>query len=74
MIKPNDSILIVVSHPDDEVLGMGGTGAFLSQKGIKISSCILSGSADARRNKPSYEELLKDINNVQKIWDLKNLY
>lgn len=34
--------LIVVAHPDDEVLGMGGTIAKLSKKGIEIHLLIVT--------------------------------
>lgn len=51
------SILIVVAHPDDEVLGCGGTAASFAAEGIEVRSCIISGQADARVNRPETEEL-----------------
>ncbi len=42
------SVLIIVAHPDDEVLGVGATAAALAAQGIPVHACILSGQADAR--------------------------
>jgi LmbE family N-acetylglucosaminyl deacetylase len=42
-------ILIVVAHPDDEVLGMGGTIKKLSKAGNKIKTIFLSTGILARR-------------------------
>ncbi|KYH30422.1 1D-myo-inositol 2-acetamido-2-deoxy-alpha-D-glucopyranoside deacetylase [Clostridium tepidiprofundi DSM 19306] len=40
--------LIVVAHPDDEVLGAGATMYKLVQKGHLVNVCILSGEVNAR--------------------------
>jgi LmbE family N-acetylglucosaminyl deacetylase len=61
------SILIVVAHPDDEVLGCGGTAAGLAAKGEIVRSCILSGDADARQNRPMVDELHSHTNRAQEI-------
>ena len=42
-------ILIVVAHPDDEVLGMGGTIKKLSTSGNEIKTIFLSTGILARR-------------------------
>ena len=42
-------ILIVVAHPDDEVLGMGGTIKKLSKAGNKVKAIFLSTGILARR-------------------------
>lgn len=54
--------LIVVAHPDDEVLGAGATIAKLSAEGHKVSVCILSANAEARKFRPDDEGLLYDTN------------
>jgi LmbE family N-acetylglucosaminyl deacetylase len=60
------SVLIVVSHPDDEVLGCGGTGAALAARGIPVRACILSGNVEVRGARPQDDELRADILAAQK--------
>ena len=53
--------LIVVAHPDDEVLGFGGTGAKLVQAGEIVQPVILCGSAQARSQRPASDDLFTDM-------------
>jgi LmbE family N-acetylglucosaminyl deacetylase len=64
------AILIVVSHPDDEVLGCGGTAAKLAATGESVRSCILSGEADARDNRPELSEFQQNTNEAQRMLGL----
>ena len=57
------SYLIVVAHPDDEVLGAGATIVKLTTEGQKVAVCILSGDAGARNNRPELSELYTDTEN-----------
>ena len=41
------TVLVVVAHPDDEVLGCGGTIRKMADKGHSVHVCILCGAADA---------------------------
>ncbi len=61
------SYLVVVAHPDDEVLGAGGTILKLSEQGYEVNVCILSGKVEARLNRPPIELLNEDINQAQNI-------
>ena len=61
------SYLIVVAHPDDEVLGAGATIAKLAAEGHKVYACILSGLAEARSNRPTTDELTNDMNSAVKL-------
>jgi N-acetylglucosamine malate deacetylase 1 len=53
--------LIVVAHPDDEILGFGATGAKLSSRGEDVQALILCGDVDARSQRPANAELAADI-------------
>lgn len=41
-------VLVIAAHPDDEVLGCGGTMARLSQRGAQITTAILGQGAVSR--------------------------
>lgn len=59
--------LVVVAHPDDEVLGAGATMYKLSQEGHSVNVCILSGEVGARNNRPELDELALDLDNSMNI-------
>ena len=59
--KSNRLNLIIVAHPDDEVLGFGAAGAKLVKTGEVVQPVILCGSADARKRRPSDIELYEDM-------------
>lgn len=65
-------ILIVAAHPDDEVLGMGGTIAKHSDNGDDLFVCILCEKVSARKVKPEHKLFLKQINASQKILGIKD--
>lgn len=51
------STLVVVAHPDDEVLGCGGSLAAMTRAGEQATACILCGEVEARRHRPEVERL-----------------
>lgn len=53
--------LVVVAHPDDEVLGFGGAGAKLASRGEVVQPVILCGNVDARTMRPSNAQLYADM-------------
>lgn len=59
--------LVVVAHPDDEVLGAGATICKLAQEGYTVNVCILSGGVTARDRRPTSDELNEDINSSMNI-------
>ena len=59
--------LIVVAHPDDEVLGAGATMYKLAKEGHSVNVCILSGEVNARNHRPDAEELCEDVNSSMDI-------
>ena len=61
------NILIVVAHPDDEVLGCGIVGAALSSSGHSVRSCFLCGRAEARSGLPDGDQLQDDARRAQLI-------
>jgi LmbE family N-acetylglucosaminyl deacetylase len=65
--------LIVVAHPDDEVLGAGATMYKLAKEGHSVNVCILSGEVNARNHRPSTKELYEDVNNSLNILGVKRV-
>jgi len=53
--------LLVVAHPDDEILGFGATGAKLVKTGEVVQPIILCGDVDARTGRPTNIELNEDM-------------
>ena len=47
-------ILVVVAHPDDEVLGCGGTLLKSAVKGAKVKTIIVSEGVTSRSYKKQY--------------------
>ena len=71
-------VMVFVAHPDDEVLGMGGTILKHSQKGDFVKVVYLATGITSRRsinfqNNVSYEQNENETNEIQKeIKDLHN--
>jgi LmbE family N-acetylglucosaminyl deacetylase len=59
--------LTVTAHPDDEILGFGGSASVLTNKGHEVINLILSGNVEARGNRPDLEALLHHTSTAQKI-------
>ncbi|CAB0151222.1 hypothetical protein PSI9734_01635 [Pseudidiomarina piscicola] len=53
--------LIVVAHPDDEILGFGATGTKLVSDGEIVQPIILCGYVDVRNHRPSDDELYQNM-------------
>jgi LmbE family N-acetylglucosaminyl deacetylase len=58
-----DRILVIAAHPDDEVLGCGGTIARLAQEGHDVYIAILGEGATSRYAKrdDADQEIVKDL-------------
>lgn len=59
--------LIIVAHPDDEILGFGATGAKLVSQGEIVQPVILCGNVDVRNERPTDAELYEDMVDANKI-------
>ena len=59
--------LVVVAHPDDEILGFGAAGAKLAKQGEVVQPVILCGNVDARNKRPSDEELYADMQQANEM-------
>lgn len=60
----NQTVMVIAAHPDDEVLGLGGTIAKLADRGANIHLLILTdGSTSQYRNDPDLAEILHEKKN-----------
>jgi LmbE family N-acetylglucosaminyl deacetylase len=64
--------LVIVAHPDDEILGFGATGAKLVEQGEVVQPVILCGGVDARTHRPTNVELNKDMLRANKLLGFSN--
>jgi len=73
------SVLVVVAHPDDEVLGCGGTIAKLAREGHEIVVAILGEGVSSRYDKRAaadeelVERLHEESRHVAKLLEIKDL-
>lgn len=65
--------LIVVAHPDDEVLGAGATMFQKAKKGDNVDVCILVGGVAARHLRPDDDALESDIAGSAAILGVRSL-
>lgn len=66
--------LVVVAHPDDEVLGAGATIKKLTEEGHSVDICIMCTEAKARAFRPEDKELNDDIDASTKMLGIRNKY
>lgn len=66
--------LVVVAHPDDEVLGAGATIHKLTAEGNTVDICIMSTEAKARAFRPEDNELNDDLNASAGMLGIRNKY
>jgi len=55
----NKKVLIFAAHPDDEILGCGGTISVLSKEGYEIFTCVVTDGETSRRPKNSINAIKK---------------
>jgi LmbE family N-acetylglucosaminyl deacetylase len=53
--------LVIVAHPDDEILGFGATGAKFVQNGDTVQPVIICGKAEKRTRARTKLDLIKDM-------------
>lgn len=66
--------LVVVAHPDDEVLGAGATIYKMTQAGHKVDIVIMSTEARARANRPEDDQLSADMESSSKTLGISKTY
>ena len=57
-------VLVVAAHPDDEILGCGGTMARLTREGSEVTTLILGEGKTARDEKRNIDKRKAEIMNL----------
>ena len=52
-----ENVLVVAAHPDDEVLGCGGTIARLSQAGVNVDVLLIADGEKSRLSENKLSEM-----------------
>ena len=60
-----NSVLVIAAHPDDEILGCGGTAAKHVSIGDEVNFLIIAEGATSRKNKRKREDCIKELNNLE---------
>ena len=66
--------LIVVAHPDDEVLGAGSSIRKFVDRGDNVDVCIMSAQAKARAHRPDDNELFSDAEKSSGLLGIRKIY
>ena len=74
-----ERVLVIAAHPDDEVLGMGGTIAKYAARGDEVAVLIVTdGSTSQYRNDPKLKEILRakkeETTNCASILGIKHVF
>lgn len=67
------NVLVVAAHPDDEILGVGGTIAKHAAQGDSVYACILCEHCLARKNRPKHDDFLEQIHAAKNIVGIKEI-
>lgn len=65
------NILVIVAHPDDEVLGCGATIAKHVADGNRVYVCSLCEMVSARTNKPEHDRFMKQVKDAERVLGVK---
>ena len=68
------NFLIVVAHPDDEVLGAGGSISKWTREGHHVDVCVMSYAVKARHLRPGDNDLTADIDASKKLLGIDKFY
>lgn len=66
-------VLVIGAHPDDEILGVGGTIAKHTAQGDEVYVCLLSEHVTARKNKPDHTLFLEQVHAAKNIVGIKEI-
>ena len=74
-----ERVLVIAAHPDDEVLGMGGTIAKYASRGDEVAVLIVTdGSTSQYRNDPKLQEILRakkaEMSNCAGVLGVKHVF
>ena len=69
MTEPKKRILVIVAHPDDETIGMGGTISKLVKDGDSVDVISMTDGVSSRTKSSLFEiQKTKAQNMPQKFW------